>query len=617
MDMFFKHRLKFGIMMNIRYIKHIAIYILSVFLLSSCYISPEIEEKIELEPQPKYLGCPEDFKVYSDYENHEIALSWSGVEGATHYEVEYESAVDYLSGKEMKKYITLTPSFSLSSFSSSSDKRYIFRVRAGKNREEGILFSQYTDLLEGAMVDDYSISYVIRDGSLYFYSSSTKASSILHEGEEIVEREIVVYEGEKQLESGKRKVEPGETITLVSKLMVDGREIKEKENTIENESQEAVSRFEEELNNLKTFLKNWAKEVDKPIVIIIDELDRCRPDYAVKTLEILKHFFDISGFVFVLSIDEEQLKSSVETLFGTKNFDGYKRKFINNSFILPNPDKEKFTNFLYEKSGLANVIKHIEDSNKDLVFKVRRDNYKDFINRSFFGEDNAKEIEKCVNFNKLQTTESVIKRYFTAYSIWFKFTLRQMEQVFDRLVLFTKTIADTDMLFSPDLAVYCICLHEFDLKIYTRIKNKNSLNHNEYSLSLIAGNASSISYELYKGESFEKFAKLNRTLIPKCPEIPDFSIIDNPNHPENFIYDNVDRFFVIDRENPLKWLRDAVVDHQKNPIDNKCRIGIVAHSKAEAKWVNIEPDIDTESKFNLEQFKQTYFDKIEFISNFK
>ena len=73
MDMFFKHRLKFGIMMNIRYIKHIAIYILSVFLLSSCYISPEIEEKIELEPQPKYLGCPEDFKVYSDYENHEIA----------------------------------------------------------------------------------------------------------------------------------------------------------------------------------------------------------------------------------------------------------------------------------------------------------------------------------------------------------------------------------------------------------------------------------------------------------------------------------------------------------------------------------------------------------------
>lgn len=409
---------------------------------------------------------------------------------------------------------------------------------------------------------------------------------------------------------------------LFGKIVIDGEKMVNchenlKKNVKDSSIYTEYEQFEEELNNLKTFLKNWAKEADKPIVIIIDELDRCRPDYAVKTLEILKHFFDISGFVFVLSIDEGQLKSSVETLFGTKNFDGYKRKFINNSFILPNPDKEKFTNFLYEKSGLENVIKHIEDTNKDLIFKVRRDNYKDFINRSFFGEDNAKEIEKCVNFNKLQTTESIIKRYFTAYSIWFKFTLRQMEQVFDRLVLFTKTIADTDMLFSPDLAVYCICLHEFDLKIYTRIKNKNSLNHNEYSLSLIAGNASSISYELYKEESFNKFTNLNRILIPKCPGIPDFSITNNQYNPQIVICDNIDRFFVIDRENPLKWLRDAVVDHQKNPIDNKCRIGIVAHSKAEAKWVNIEPDIDTESKFNLEQFKQTYFDKIEFISNFK
>ena len=118
-------------------------------------------------------------------------------------------------------------------------------------------------------------------------------------------------------------------------------------------------KFEKELEELKKILSCWAKTLDKPIVIIIDEIDRCRPDYAVKTLEILKHFFDIPGFVFVLAIDEEQLKSSVETLFGTKNFDGYKRKFINNSFLLPTPDKIKFTDFLYEKSGMINVIKQL------------------------------------------------------------------------------------------------------------------------------------------------------------------------------------------------------------------------------------------------------------------
>src|SRR5699024_916163 len=222
--------------------------------------------------------------------------------------------------------------------------------------------------------------------------------------------------------------------------------------------------FEEELNNLKTFLKNWAKEVDKPIVIIIDELDRCRPDYAVKTLEILKHFFDISGFVFVLSIDEEQLKSSVETLFGTKNFDGYKRKFINNSFILPNPDKEKFTNFLYEKSGLADIVKQIEANKQDLVFKTV---VKNLELRHFNGDKSLKTEQ---TFNKNQTTENIIKRYFAAYSIWFQFSLRRMEQVFDRLVLFSKNILSSNELYSPDLAVLLVCLHEFDLKIYDKLR---------------------------------------------------------------------------------------------------------------------------------------------------
>lgn len=95
-------------------------------------------------------------------------------------------------------------------------------------------------------------------------------------------------------------------------------------------------------------MTNWSEKESNPIVIIIDELDRCRPDYAVKTLETLKHFFDIPGFVFILSIDEKQLKSSVKKLFGTDNFDGYKRKFINNSFILPKPNREDFTNYLYD-----------------------------------------------------------------------------------------------------------------------------------------------------------------------------------------------------------------------------------------------------------------------------
>ena len=123
------------------------------------YISRNRRKK-ELAPQIKFLDTPDGFRVFTNYEKNQIELTWSEVEGATHYQVEYESVVDYLSGNEMKKYITLTPSFSLSSFSSSSDKRYVFRVRAGKKSDEGVLFSLYSDLKEGA------------EGAIYFTYSS-------------------------------------------------------------------------------------------------------------------------------------------------------------------------------------------------------------------------------------------------------------------------------------------------------------------------------------------------------------------------------------------------------------------------------------------------------------
>jgi predicted KAP-like P-loop ATPase len=54
-------------------------------------------------------------------------------------------------------------------------------------------------------------------------------------------------------------------------------------------------------------LKKALKEAfggDSPkAFIFVDELDRCRPDYAISYLETIKHVFDIHGLVFVLSID--------------------------------------------------------------------------------------------------------------------------------------------------------------------------------------------------------------------------------------------------------------------------------------------------------------------------
>ena len=93
---------------------------------------------------------------------------------------------------------------------------------------------------------------------------------------------------------------------------------------------------QEVFDELKSLLRKLASESDKTIVVIVDELDRCRPTYAVEFLEVIKHFFDIQGLVFVLGVDKRQLTSSVKVLFGHDlDFDEYYRKFAHRNVTLP------------------------------------------------------------------------------------------------------------------------------------------------------------------------------------------------------------------------------------------------------------------------------------------
>lgn len=70
--------------------------------------------------------------------------------------------------------------------------------------------------------------------------------------------------------------------------------------------------------------------------IFVDELDRCRPDFAIAYLEVIKHLFDIKGVVFVLAVDVGQLESAAKSVFGGGlNFQEYFRKFVHRSISLP------------------------------------------------------------------------------------------------------------------------------------------------------------------------------------------------------------------------------------------------------------------------------------------
>lgn len=67
----------------------------------------------------------------------------------------------------------------------------------------------------------------------------------------------------------------------------------------------------ETIQDFKNELDKLAEKLDKPLVFIIDELDRCRPDFSIRLIERIKHFFDIKNIVFVLVMDKVQFSKVV------------------------------------------------------------------------------------------------------------------------------------------------------------------------------------------------------------------------------------------------------------------------------------------------------------------
>lgn len=107
---------------------------------------------------------------------------------------------------------------------------------------------------------------------------------------------------------------------------------------------------EKNLETLKACLKELA--ADKPIILFIDELDRCRPDYAVDMLEVIKHVFDIENVEVVLVTNTKQLRAAINHRYGAEvDAHKYLDKFLKYSFALP----EKVVAQFEEERALVSV----------------------------------------------------------------------------------------------------------------------------------------------------------------------------------------------------------------------------------------------------------------------
>jgi transposase-like protein len=140
---------------------------------------------------------------------------------------------------------------------------------------------------------------------------------------------------------------------------------------------EELNKQRESFENFKKLLKStssWLNDNDKRLVVIIDELDRCKPTFAIQTLEIVKHIFDIENLTFIFAIDIHQLSHSIECVYGQGiDSSGYLCRFFDYIAKLPTSDITP-----YIQNTIANI---------DSIPKMQTTSYKNRKKYCDFSED--------------------------------------------------------------------------------------------------------------------------------------------------------------------------------------------------------------------------------------
>ncbi len=116
---------------------------------------------------------------------------------------------------------------------------------------------------------------------------------------------------------------------------------------------------EELRETLRSLASDVREETGHPLVFIIDELDRCRPTFAIALLERVKHIFDVPDVVFVFGVNRLELTRSVQSVYGAIEAGTYLRRFFDLEFVLPDADPMRFCLYLLHRYGLDDFFSEL------------------------------------------------------------------------------------------------------------------------------------------------------------------------------------------------------------------------------------------------------------------
>ena len=197
------------------------------------------------------------------------------------------------------------------------------------------------------------------------------------------------------------------------------------------EAQKSVKAFRRVLQDMAMTLAQ-SKE-NRPLIVVIDELDRCRPSYAVELLEVAKHLFAVDHIVFVLAVNRSELAHSIRALYGS-GFDaeGYLLRFFDVDFRLPDPDRDAFIG--------------------ELLAAIRIDDY--------FKRTNDRDAQQDYRY-----VQKLLQGFFRAHGL----NLRLIAQAIHRLGLVLASLRSDQQSFAMT-AVVALILRTIDADLYHRFR---------------------------------------------------------------------------------------------------------------------------------------------------
>lgn len=275
-----------------------------------------------------------------------------------------------------------------------------------------------------------------------------------------------------------------------------------------NIKQKSLDRFKSQLS---IALKALPSDQEN-LIVFVDELDRCRPTYAIEVLERIKHLFDLERLVFVLAINRDQLSKSFQGLYGP-SFDGmhYLKRFIDLDYRLHVPE---IGNYIKARISQEDIVK---------LFRERQQESNDY---TFAAE----------------LIEFLARR--------FNYTVRDIEQFISRFSLVLRSIPSNHYLETP-LLVMLMFLRQEDSSLYYRY-TEDTMVANEALIFLLGGPIESVklNYQLaiaagcflaVAREGYGEQVNFNKLIFPWKERYKDMKERNVANHETDVVIEWAER----------------------------------------------------------------------------